>query len=307
MRLAVVTVLVTLCSTQTWAQGVVFADGFELGHPCRWSQQEPLADCSAAEVTVYLPGDVPLTLVRIPGGTFWMGSPEGERGRGYDEDLHEVTLTQAYYLGKFEVTQAQWEAVMGTPTPTACGDEGFGPDYPVYCVSWDDICGGDTGSDCLPNSFLGRLNSYLAETTFRLPTEAEWEWAARAGTTTEFSFAVPTDWNTACGDFLEASPYMWWCNNSGGSATHVVGGKLPNAFGLYDMHGNVFEWVADWFGSYPLTAVTDPAGPETGSYRIIRGGSRVDYAETCRSAYREPTPSDGKGDPQGFRIAKTAP
>ncbi len=139
-----------------------------------------LARGDVNEVTVMLPGDVPLVMVRIPAGTFLMGSPEGERGNIFEnETQHQVTLTQDYYMGKTEVTQQQWQAVTGTPMrtdPPACGDLRVGDDYPVYCVTWDRITG--------PDGFNEKLNELLETEVFRLPTEAEWEYATRAGTST---------------------------------------------------------------------------------------------------------------------------
>ena len=140
-----------------------------------------LAQGGGNEVTVMLPGDVPLVLVKVPAGTFMMGSPEYERGNDFfdNEPLHEVTLTQDYYLGKTEITQQQWQAVTGTPMRTECGDLTVGDDYPVYCVTWDRIAG--------PGGFNEKLNELLETEVFRLPTEAEWERAARADTSTRFS------------------------------------------------------------------------------------------------------------------------
>ena len=134
----------------------------------------------AEEVTVTLPGGVPLVLVKVPAGTFQMGSPAGERGDVFgNETHHQVTLTQDYYLGKTEITQAQWEAVMGTPMRTECGNLSVGDDFPVYCVTWNRIAG--------PGGFIEKLNAHLETDAFRLPTEAEWERAARADTTTRYS------------------------------------------------------------------------------------------------------------------------
>ncbi|HPS79899.1 MAG TPA: SUMF1/EgtB/PvdO family nonheme iron enzyme, partial [Thermoanaerobaculaceae bacterium] len=258
------------------------------------------------QITVNLPGGVPLTLVRIPAGTFMMGSPESERGRYAGEGpQHEVTLTEDYYLGKTEVTQAQWQAVMGTPALVEqCGAVGVGPNYPVYCVSWNDVCGGITGSSCVPSSFIAKLNELLGTTKFRLPTEAEWERAARGGTTTEFSFAAPAGWDTMCGSFPEAAAYMSWCGTSS-CLRHPVGLLQANPFGLDEMHGNQSEWVADWWGAYPASAVVNPTGPAMASFRVFRGGDSCYNARDCRSATRGAMDSAGRYMNTGFRLARS--
>jgi formylglycine-generating enzyme required for sulfatase activity len=259
------------------------------------------------EVTVTLAGGVPLVIVQVPAGSFTMGSPAGELGRDPDEGpQHQVTLTKDIYLGKYEVTQAQWQAVMGT---TPAHDNGVGPDYPVYFVSWNDICG--SGATCgASDGFVKRLNDHLTSTgqpgagKFRLPSEAEWENAARAQTTGPFSFAAPATWDTACGSFPEAVTHIWWCGNAASTA-HPVGQKLPNPWGIFDMHGNVYEWVNDWYGQsyYASTPASDPPGPTTGSYRVARGGFWGDNAQYCRSAYRSAaSPGNRYGD-IGFRLA----
>ncbi len=236
------------------------------------------------EITVTLAGGVPLTMVRIPAGTFQMGSPATERNRGSDETLHTVTLTQDYYMAKYLVTQGQWQAVMGTAMSTACGSYGVGASYPVYCVSWDDIRG--TGG------FIEKLNAYLTSTgqagagKFRLPTEAEFERAARGGTQTRFSFGDALVGDDSCGANAEAEPYVWWCGNNTPYGSKPVGTKLANQYGLFDMHGNLWEWAEDWYGAYPAGPVTDPTGPSTGSARVIRGGGWYYFLVICRSAYR---------------------
>ena len=259
-------------------------------------------------VTVILPGDVPLELVPIRAGTYLMGSPKSERGRWKDESpRHEVTLTRGFDLARYPVTQRQWLAVTGANPSRfqACG-----LDCPVESVSWEDVCGGSTGSSCAPASFLGKLNAYLAATgqagagSLRLPTEAEWEYAARAGTATEFSFVAPKGWDTECESWPEADAHMWWCGNAGGT-THPVGKKRPNPWGLHDMHGNVWELVADWFGAYPSAPVTDPAGPPSGTKRAARGGSWHYFAHYARSAYRIAVPPDGRNAYFGFRVARS--
>lgn len=270
-------------------------------------QQVTGAGATPEEVTITLPGNVPLTLVRIPKGTFLMGSPESERGRTSSELQHQVTISQDYYVGKHEVTQRQWIALKES-NPALFASCGL--DCPVERVSWDDICGGSTASSCTASSFIGKLNAHLTATgqpsagKLRLPTEAEWERAARGGTTGPFSFDTSANpsWDVDCGSFPQAEPYMWWCGNSG-AGTHPVGQKLANPFGLHDMHGNVGEWVADWYGNYPSGAVTDPTGPSSGTYRAHRPGYVDAGAKFSRSAHRTGAPASNTSQYRGFRVA----
>ena len=287
---------------------VVFVDGFENGTSCWWSQSEPPTDCppQVLEITIDLPGGETMKLVRISPGTFLMGSREDEHGRDTDEDLHQVSLTQGFYLGVTEVTQGQWEAVTGSPVDLTCygGPYGVGPDYPVYCVSWLDIAG--------PGGFVEQLNDYLTATDqtgaglFRLPTEAEWERAARGETQTGFSFAAPEDWNVgSCSGFPEADPYMAWCGNNVGQV-RLVGSKLPNPYGLHDMHGNVWEWVQDlWQEHLGYDPVVDPNGPYTGYHHVLRGGGWHAYARNCRSAARAAYTQGFRGNFTGLRLARS--
>ncbi len=268
----------------------------------------------AAEITVILPGGVPLSMVRIPAGTFQMGSPATERSREPglvwdDETLHQVTLTKDYYMGKTEVTQLQWRAVMGSSPPVGCqtwhGDYGVGDNYPAYCITWNDICGGATGSDCAPESFIGKLNAHLGSTKYRLPTEAEWERAARAGTATRFSYGDVLECDDIdCVACSAHDAHMWWCGDAG-DRSHPVGQKSPNPWGLSDVHGNVWELVADWYAPYPTSAVTDPTGPATGPGRVGRGGGWANEAGWCRSAVRQAPPPDYASRVAGFRLART--
>ena len=258
------------------------------------------------ELTLTLPGGVPLLLVKIPLGAFAMGAPTQERdSNAWEKPQHLVTLTQSYYLGSTEVTQRQWVAVMGSnpSTLTSCG-----LDCPVDTVSWNDICGGTTGSSCTPSSFIGKLNEHLGTTKLRLPTEAEWERAARGGATTSTPFFFGDD--TSCALAWTCTPcelfaqYMWWCGNVGDN-THPVGSKLPNQYGLYDMHGSVWEWVADWYDLYPGAPQTDPVGPPTGSGRVFRGGTWTGDAAHCRSAARSFFYPEAAGAIVGFRLARS--
>ncbi|MCZ7651230.1 MAG: formylglycine-generating enzyme family protein [Thermoanaerobaculia bacterium] len=290
---------VTSNSTSIWLDGVYagppgyFADGFEQGSGCRWSTGP------AEEMTILLPGDVPLTLVLIPAGTFQMGSPESERGRNSNETLHDVMLTQPYWMGKTEVTQAQWEALMGpwSYTCTSGVPWGIGPDYPAYCVSWDDVAG--------PGGFLDLLNTHLGTNLFRLPTEAEWERAARGGTQTRFSHGDVLECNDDCVACGAHDLYMWWCGNYSANS-HPVGSKGANPFGLYDMHGNLLEWVQDWYeDDYPAGPAVDPTGPASSPYRVLRGGYWYRYARFCRSAYRYDGTPTSRDNYIGFRLARS--
>jgi formylglycine-generating enzyme required for sulfatase activity len=228
-----------------------------------------------------------MTFNLIPAGTFMMGSPENELGRGSDETQHQVTLTRSFYMQTTEVAQAQWEAVMGN-NPSYFSE--CGGNCPVEQVSWNDV-----------QDFITALNS-RGEGNYRLPTEAEWEYAARAGSTTAFANGDITD--TVCND-PNPDVMGWYCGNNDPYGTKPVAHKLPNAWGLYDMHGNVWEWVQDCYGSYPTTAVTDPTSSETGWARVRRGGSWVSYAQSCRSAARgHHGPPDFRLSSIGFRLLR---
>ncbi|HOY58437.1 MAG TPA: formylglycine-generating enzyme family protein [Verrucomicrobiota bacterium] len=220
----------------------------------------------------------PEGMVWIPLGTFTMGSPPSERYRYSDEGPQTVvTLTKGFWLGKYEVTQREYLAVMGTNPSHFTGDL----DRPVETVTWHNAtnyCGKLTEQE----RAAGRLP---AGYEYRLPTEAQWEYACRAGTTTRYSFGDALECDDLCGACPIGDEYMWWCGNSG-EQTHRVGQKLPNLWGLHDMHGNVYEWCADWYDSYPGGSVTDPTGPSSGSHRVYRGGSWYYFGQYCRSAHR---------------------
>jgi formylglycine-generating enzyme required for sulfatase activity/predicted Ser/Thr protein kinase len=218
---------------------------------------------------------VNLDMVLIPAGRFMMGSPASEKKRRIDETQHEVTITKPFYMGKYEVTQEQWEAIMGNnPSETT------GAKLPVTRVTW-----------FTSQEFLRRLN-HRSNGGYRLPSEAEWEYACRAGTTTTYSV----------GDRATKNDF-----NYDGLSTKPVGSYKPNAFGLYDMHGNVWEWCEDWYGPYLNGKVNDPLGAANGTHRILRGG-RFGFAEwDSRSANRDNygvPPNNGFAD-SGFRLAKT--
>jgi len=222
----------------------------------------------------------------IPAGTFMMGSPPSEEGRSTEETQHQVTLTKSFYMQTTEVTQAQWPVMWTNPSHfSECST------CPVEQVSWNDV-----------QSYITQMN-LRGEGTYSLPTEAQWEYAARAGSTTAFYNGGITE--IACD--VDPDPNLnaigWDCNNSDGR-THPVGKKKPNAWGLYDMSGNVWEWCQDWYGSYPTSAATDPTGPSTGSQRVVRGGGFPGNPFYCRSAdRRRRPPEDARWI--GFRLALT--
>ena len=243
--------------------------------------------------TIPLSGTVNLDMIWIKPGTFMMGSPEDELCRDGDETQHQVTLTKGYWLGKYEVTQAQYEAVMGT-NPSYFK----GADLPVEKLSWydaKDFCTKLTAKE----KAAGRLPEGYEYT---LPTEAQWEYACRAGTTTALNSGKNLSDEADEEECPEMDEVGWYYYNSD-EMTHPAGQKQPNAWGLYDMHGNVFEWCLDWYGDYPASPVTDPTGPTTGDYRVLRGGSWYFYASSCRSAYRYEGRLVNYNDNYGFRVA----
>ena len=212
------------------------------------------------ELVLDLGGGVKLELVLIPAGKFKMGSPAGEKDRIESETQHEVTLSKPFYMGKYVVTQEQYEKVMG-----ASPNFFKGAKNPVESVSWYDA-----------QDFCKKLSTTSGKTV-RLPTEAEWEYACRAGSTTAYCFGDNENGLTE---------YAWYGSNSDGK-THPVGEKKSNAWGLYDVHGNVWEWCQDLYANYPVGAATDPQGAaQQGAFRVLRGGCWIYFPRICRSAYR---------------------
>ena len=226
-----------------------------------------------------------LVLRKIDPGTFMMGGSTS------------TTLTMPFYMGMFEVTQRQWELVMGS-NPCSSTSYGKGDTYAVHYVSYDMVRGSSAGSGWPGSSavdstsFLGKLRTKTGIDAFDLPTEAQWEYSCRAGTTTAFS----------CGNSANGE-YMWYSENSS-SISHPVGTKLPNAWGLYDMHGNMWEWTLDRNGT--LAGGSDPKGPSSGMFRVLRGGSWYNPADCCTSSHRndDDVSSFGASD-FGFRLART--
>jgi formylglycine-generating enzyme required for sulfatase activity len=202
-----------------------------------------------------------------------MGSPASQIGRKSDETQYEVTLTKPFYMGKYEVTQEQWQAVMGDNPSLAKGAK-----LPVNKLSWNDC-----------QQFINKLNA-KSNGGYRLPTEAEWEYACRAGTITAYSY----------GDSLTKSD----ASIEGGSIK-LVGSYTPNAFGLYDLHGNVWEWCEDWYGDYPAGSITDPKGPAEGPGRVLRGQSFLERKSAHSSLRHSDMPTGRYHGNVGFRLVKT--
>jgi len=234
-----------------------------------------------------------IELVLIPPGTFNMGCSASQQfGCDSDENpVHQVTLTNAFYLGRYEVTQAQWQARMGSnpsffPGPSPEVPLAQVPQRPVEQVSWNTIQG------------------FLSQTGMRLPTEAEWEYAYRAGTTTAFHGYTGQLSGTNADSLLGN---IAWFNLQGGYQTRVVGGKLGNGFGLHDMSGNVWEWVNDWWSSnyYSTSPSVNPQGPSSGSSRVLRGGSWINlHSDFCRASDRYYNYPAGSNNYFGFRVAR---
>ena len=225
------------------------------------------------EVKVNLGNEVIVDLVLIPAGKFMMGSPASEAGRVDNEARHEVTLTKPFYIGKYEVTQEQWQTVMEDNLSRTKGAW-----FPITNVSWNEC-----------QEFIKKLNA-KTNGGYRLPTEAEWEYACRAGTNTAYSFGDNLTKNNA---------------NINGSSIKEVGNYKPNAFGLYDMHGNVWEWCNDWYGSLQDGGVIDPKGPATGKDRVLRGGSFLNDGSLARSSFRNYLTPNVRVYNDGFRLART--
>lgn len=242
---------------------------------------------------------------RLSAGEFAMGSPDNELGRENDETQRDVTISQDFYIGITEVTQAQWVSVMGTnPSRFSECDE-----CPVERINWHDAvdyCNAlSTAEGLIPAYKVDGMSVDWEQDSdgYRLPTEAEWEYACRAGSNAAFSSGNIT--NTDCSPLdPNLDEIGWYCGNAS-ERTQGVGQKAPNSWGLHDMSGNVYEWCWDWYDEYPSGPSTDPIGPQEGSYRVARGGGWYYVARRCRSADRDWFVTDHRYDRMGLRIART--
>ena len=215
-------------------------------------------------------------MIFVEGGTFQMGSSSGESD---EKPVHSVALS-AFNIGKYEVTQAQWKAVMGNNPSNFTGCD----DCSVENVSWNDV-----------QQYISKLNSQTGK-NYRLPTEAEWEFSARGGKSSKgYTYSGSNDLNSVA-----------WNTDNSGSKTHTVGGKQANELGIYDMSGNVWEWCSDWYGTYNSYSETNPTGASLGQIRVLRGGGWYFYAYSCRTANRNwLNPASGNND-YGFRLVLPA-
>ena len=261
---------------------------------------------SAGDQGEKLTNNLGMTFVYISPGTFTMGSGSKDYGKriggkgpskGYlpeDPDLekeHRVTLTKGFYMQTTEATQGQWKVLMGS-SPSVFKD--CGDNCPVEKVSWNDV-----------QAFIKKLNQQEGTDKYRLPTEAEWEYAARARTTTPFSTGECISADQAHYDTRSVYPGCPKRRGTKSTSTVAVAGFAPNPWGLYDMHGNVYEWCQDWFEApYPAGPVTDPTGPSSSLDRVFRGGSWSDIPRYLRSASRGSNSPDHRMDNLGFRLVK---
>lgn len=253
------------------------------GLPYRWTEDWGLDE--AGVWTAFAVHGHRCALRWIPAGSFLMGSPEHEHGRSNHEHLHRVTLTQGYWLGETTVSQALWQAVMGENRSRFKG-----PDLPVDKLFWGDV-----------QDFLARLCDLKPGLEVRLPTEAEWEHACRAGKKTPFHFGERI--TTEQANYDGSYPYPGGQKQHYREKTLEVRALPPNRWGLYQMHGNVWEWCSDWYGEYTGDAV-DPQGPSHGEQRVLRGGSWYDGASYARSACRDPNAPGVRYGYCGLRLAR---
>ncbi len=277
-----VSLFVSLTDGKTWTGPLLRVSG-DVGkdisggsHTIRWEVLEEMEQLvgSGIQFKVVGSGKKPYEheMVFVKGGTFMMGSNDGEDD---ERSVHQVTLTD-FSIGKFEVTQAQWRTVMGSnPSKFAGCDQ-----CPVEQVSWDDV-----------QQFITTLNSKTGK-NYRLPTEAEWEYAARGGNQSRgYTYSGSNDIGSVA-----------WCNENSGSKTHAVGQKQANQLEIYDMSGNVWEWCSDWYGTYSSSPVVSPSGASSGQFRVARGGSWIGIPRFCRVALRYFINPDSRGSGLGFRL-----
>lgn len=274
------------------AQTVTIVDGQTTNFKKKYKYKGP-----TNEQTILLPGNVPLVLVSVPAGSFNMGRYTDETDSLANEDpQHQVNFANGFWIGKYEITKGQWQALMGTTPWSGQGYSINNVNSPAVYISWNDA-----------KAFVTALNTHITNTaqgsaTCRLPSEAEWEYACRAGTTTRFYWGEDAS-------LTSIGSYAWWNTNAwtaGEAYGHVVGTKLPNAWGVYDASGNVWEWCEDWYHSSYTDAPTDGSAwlSPAGSSRVARGGGWYNTAPSQRSAGRNSAVDTYSSNDFGFRIAR---
>ena len=262
------------------------------------------------EEKVFTIDELNLEMIKCPAGSFMMGSPESESGREECEKQHKVIISKSFYIGKYPVTQKQYQAIIGinpsffmsdySNQTIGCNNKRINlitnENNPVDSVNWNN-------AKELCEILNARFNNIIPQGyRFDLPTEAQWEYACRSGTTTSLSFNSEKNIINSEFEYTNLDEVAWYYENSGGQ-THEVGQKCPNNWGIYDMLGNIREWCRDWSGNCLEDNVTDPTGPNHGFDRVIRGGSWDDFAHICRPAYRGSWPGNWKDKRFGFRLA----
>lgn len=319
MRMSDLALTVTASSEQTYLVIDLSGGSSAASYPYRYTATPPNLASDACRTDE-------LWLRRVPAGAFTMGSPSGEIGKTTNETQHAVTLTTGFYLGVFEVTQKQWYNVTGQK-PSYYNNADCWATRPVENISFNDIRGSASGTNWPASgavdasSFVGKLRARTGLNALDLPTDAQWEYACRAGTTTSLNSGINIASTGSDANLSVLARYKFsggYLNNGtvqpaqgvgDTNATAKVGSYLPNAWGLYDLHGNVWERCLDWFtGSLGTSAVTDPVGPAFSVWgRTNRGGGCWDNAEYCRSAMRLPSASSSVHPRQGLRLAVGQP
>lgn len=270
--------IIAACVAVAAVVGIVCAKFLSVGEDMEQKTEQKTESAPQLGSQTFTVNGVKFTMVPVEGGTFTMGATSEQGSDAWDDEekpAHKVTLSD-YYIGQTEVTQALWKAVMGSNPSDSKGDN-----LPVEQVSWDDC-----------QVFIQKLNQ-LTGKQFRLPTEAEWEYAARGGRKSRgYKYAGGNDIGSVA-----------WCDGNSGNETHPVGTKQANELGVYDMSGNVEEWCSDRYGDYQSSSQSDPQGPSSGSRRVFRGGSCYDSAGYCRVSSRYGDTPDYRGSYFGLRLS----
>lgn len=273
-------------------------DAFNGSRTLRASAKSKSGTPAKAEIKEQFKNEFEMTFQLVPAGSFIMGSPLAEPGRNQDEEQHKVSFDKPFYMQTTEVTQKQWQLITGKDLSEHAKSfsygwalKGVGPDFPMYLVSWGDI-----------QNFIEQLNSKQNKGQYRLPTEAEWEYACRAKSQSPFGVGNGNDFDANIANVLGASPYGNGLELDSLNKAAKIASYPPNAWGLFDMHGNVMEWTQDSYTTLSTQAVTNPTNQTSDSYKVIRGGSWSQLSKFARSAYRTKRPQNMRLPDAGFRL-----